>query len=255
LLKVFISGASSGIGGALAEYYAANGARLGLCARRAELLHGLAARWPGQIDCYPLDVTDAVALRTAAEDFIARLGAPDVVIANAGVSAGTLTECAEDLEVIRRIMEVNCFGLAACFSPFIGAMRRAGGGRLVGIASLAGIRGLPGAAAYCASKAAAICYLESLRVELRDSGIRVITICPGYVRTPMTADNPFPMPFLITAEAAARACARAIARGGSYRVVPWPMAIVSKLLRLLPNPLYDRLFAHVPRKPRGMPQR
>ncbi|MBP6070426.1 MAG: SDR family NAD(P)-dependent oxidoreductase, partial [Candidatus Accumulibacter sp.] len=152
VLKVFITGASSGIGWALAEYYAAQGAQLGLSARRADLLQRLAASWPGQVICYPLDVTDAAALRAAGDDFIARLGAPDIVIANAGVSVGTLTECADDLEAIRRVMDVNFFGMAATFSPFIAAMRQAGGGRLVGIASLAGIRGLPGAEAYSASK-------------------------------------------------------------------------------------------------------
>jgi short-subunit dehydrogenase len=172
------------------------------------------------------------------------------VIANAGVSVGTLSEHAEDLDAIRRVMDVNFFGMAATFSPFIAAMRRAGGGRLVGVASLAGIRGVPGAEAYSASKAAAISYLESLRVELRDAGIQVLTLCPGYIRTPMTAHNPFPMPFLLPAEVAARRFARAIARGRSYTVIPWQMIPVAALLRLLPNALYDRLSAAAPRKPR-----
>lgn len=252
VLKVFITGASSGIGWALSEHYAAQGALVGLCARRAERLRSLSERWPGQVDCYPLDVTDAAALRAAAADFIARHGVPDIVIANAGVSAGTLSEYREDLAAIRRIMDVNFYGIAATFSPFIGAMRRAAAGRLVGIASLAGIRGLPGAEAYSASKAAAISYLESLRLELRGSGVKVVTLCPGYIQTPMTASNPFPMPFLIPADLAARRFARVIADGRSYAVVPWQMALVGKLLRLLPNALYDRLFAGVSRKPRGV---
>lgn len=253
MLRVFITGASSGIGWALAEYYAAQGARLGLSARRAEPLLRLSARWPGQVRCYPLDVTDAAALRAAGEDFIAALGVPDLVIANAGISAGTLSEFAVDLEVIRRVMDVNFFGMAATFSPFIGAMRQAGYGRLIGIASVAGIRGLPGAEAYCASKAAAISYLESLRVELCDTGVKVLTLCPGYINTPMTAANPFPMPFLMSADEAARRFARAIERGGSYHVIPWQMGLVAKVLRLLPNALYDRLFAVAPRKPRQAP--
>ena len=231
MLRVFITGASSGIGWALAEYYAAQGARLGLSARRAEPLLCLSARWPGQVRCYPLDVTDAAALRAAGEDFIAALGVPDLVIANAGISAGTLSEFAVDLEVIRRVMDVNFFGMAATFSPFIGAMRQAGYGRLVGIASVAGIRGLPGAEAYCASKAAAISYLESLRVELCDAGVKVLTICPGYISTPMTAANPFPMPFLMPADKFAARAARAIADGDSYRVIPWQMGVVAKLLK------------------------
>jgi len=253
--RVFITGASSGIGRALAEHYAASGAQLGLVARRPALLHELSARWPGQVREYPLDVTDAAALRAAAADFVAGVGVPDVVIANAGVSVGTLTEHAADLDAIRHVMDVNYFGMAASFSPFIAGMRRAAGGRLVGIASLAGIRGLPGAEAYCASKAAAISYLESLRLELRDSGIRVLTICPGYIQTPMTEANPFPMPFLLAADDAAERIARLIERGSSYSVVPWQMAVVGKLLRLLPNAVYDRLFAAAPRKPRQQERR
>ncbi len=165
------------------------------------------------------------------------VGAPEIVIANAGVSAGTLTEYTEDLAVFRRIMDTNVYGMAATFAPFIGPMLAAGDTgrrRLVGIASVAGIRGLPGAEAYSASKAAAIAYLESLRLEMR----------------PMTAVNPYPMPFLLPADAAARRFAAAIARGISYTVIPWPMGVVAKLLRLLPNGLYDRLFVGAPRKPR-----
>ena len=252
-LKVFITGASSGIGAALVSHYAAQGAIIGLVARRAGNLQALSARLACSTVCYPLDVTDAAALRAAGEDFIARFGAPDIVIANAGVSSGTLTECAEDLAAIRRVMDVNLFGMAATFSPFVHAMRLAGRGRLVGVASVAGIRGLPGAEAYSASKAAAITYLESLRLEMRGSGVKVVTICPGYIATPMTEINPYPMPFLLAAPEAARRFARVIERGTSYAVIPWQMGVVAKLLRLLPNAVYDRLFARAPRKPRKLP--
>lgn len=254
--KVFITGASSGIGRALALFYAARGARLGLLARRAEALQALtgelAAAGADAVFTYPLDVTDAPALQAAGADFMARCGVPDIVIANAGVSVGTLTEGGEDLEAIRRVFDVNVFGMAATFAPFAHAMRGAGGGRLVGIASVAGIRGLPGAEAYSASKAAAIAYLESLRLEMRDAGVKVVTICPGYIETPMTAVNPYRMPFLLPAPEAARRFARVIERGASYAVVPWQMGIVAKLLRVLPNALYDRLFARAPRKPRRL---
>jgi NAD(P)-dependent dehydrogenase (short-subunit alcohol dehydrogenase family) len=252
-LKVFITGASSGIGEALAVYYAGTGALLGLAARRQDALDALSQRLGGQHACYPLDVTDAPALHDAARDFIARFGAPDIVIANAGVSAGTLTECEEDLAVFRRVMDTNVYGMAATFAPFIPAMKAAGGDRrLCGIASVAGIRGLPGAEAYSASKAAAIAYLESLRLEMRPAGIKVVTIAPGYIETPMTAVNPYTMPFLMPAPAAARRFAAAISAGTSYTVIPWPMGVVAKLLRLLPNWLYDRLFVAAPRKPRGL---
>lgn len=251
-MNVFITGASSGIGAALAVHYAGQGARLGLAARRTEALAALVARLGGDHAAYGVDVTDAAALQAAAADFIARFGAPDIVIANAGVSVGTLTECREDLAAFRRVMDTNVYGLAATFAPFIGPMRAAGRGRLVGIASVAGIRGLPGAEAYSASKAAAIAYLESLRLELRPYGIQVVTIAPGYIATPMTAINPYAMPFLLPADEAARRFARAIAGGRSYAVIPWPMGLVAKVLRLLPNWLYDRLFAGAPRKPRGL---
>ncbi|MDA0191501.1 MAG: SDR family oxidoreductase, partial [Proteobacteria bacterium] len=205
---VVITGASSGIGRALALHYAAAGATLGLMARREtlllELVAPLRAAGAAAVSCHPLDVTDADDLRAAAGEFIARFGAPDIVIASAGVSVGTLTEHGEDLAAIRRVLDVNVFGMAATFAPFIDAMRRAGCGRLVGVASVAGIRGLPGAEAYSASKAAAIAYLESLRLEMRGSGVRVVTLCPGYIETPMTAVNPYRMPFLLPADEAAR---------------------------------------------------
>ena len=256
-MKVFITGASSGIGEALAVYYAGQGATLGLAARRAEFLDGLNQRLGGQHACYALDVCDAPALHAAAVDFMGRFGAPDIIIANAGVSAGTLTEFEEDLAVFRRVMDTNVFGMAATFAPFIPAMKAAGRqsgklGRLVGIASVAGIRGLPGAEAYSASKAAAITYLESLRLEMRPYGIKVVTIAPGYIETPMTAVNPYKMPFLLPAAKAAERFAAAIESGVSYTVIPWQMGVVAKLLRALPNWLYDRLFTSAPRKPRGL---
>ena len=252
-MKVFITGASSGIGEALAVYYAGKGATLGLAARRHDVLAGLNQRLGGGHACYALDVADAPALHDAAGDFIARFGVPDIVIANAGVSAGTLSEYEEDLAVFRRIMDINVYGMAATFAPFIAAMKAAGGEkRLVGIASVAGIRGLPGAEAYSASKAAAIAYLESLRLEMRPCGIKVVTIAPGYIETPMTAVNPYKMPFLLPADKAAERFAAAIESGVTYTVIPWPMGVVAKILRVLPNWLYDRLFTSAPRKPRGL---
>ena len=252
-LKVVITGASSGIGEALAVYYAERGATLGLVARRSETLDALNRRLGGRHACYALDVSEAPALHAAAADFLGRFGAPDIVIANAGVSAGTLSEFEEDLAVFRRVMDINVFGMAATFAPFIPAMKATGGEKwLVGIASVAGIRGLPGAEAYSASKAAAISYLESLRLEMRPAGIKVVTIAPGYIATPMTAVNPYQMPFLLPVDEAAKRFAATIERGTSYAVIPWQMGIVAKLLRALPNWLYDRLFTNAPRKPRGL---
>lgn len=258
-LRVFLTGASSGIGAALARHYAGQGAVVGLVARRDEELQALARELRalgGDASVHALDVTDAAALAQAAEIFIDRHGVPDIVVANAGVSAGTLTECGEDVAVFRRVMDINVMGMVHTFAPFIRSMRETGGAeavtrrRLVGIASVAGIRGLPGAEAYSASKAAAISYLESLRLEMVPAGLRVVTIAPGYIATPMTAINPYRMPFLLPADEAARRFAAAVERGVSYTVIPWQMGVVAKLLRLLPNWLYDRVFMNAPRKPR-----
>lgn len=249
---VFLTGASTGIGEALARHYAAQGATLGLVARRAELLEKVTASLPGQHLHYPADVRDTDALRAAAEDFIARVGVPDVVIGNAGVSVGTLTGEQEDLPAFEAVFDINVLGLVRTFAPFVKPMQARGSGTLVGVASVAGIRGLPGAEAYSASKAAAIAYLESLRLEMRPAGIKVVTIAPGYIETPMTEINPYAMPFLLPAGQAAARFAAAIERGTSYTVIPWQMGIVAKLLRALPNWLYDRLFTGAPRKPRGL---
>jgi short-subunit dehydrogenase len=249
--KIFITGASGGIGAALARRYARGGALLGLYARRKTELDALGASLgASRAAAYAGDVRDAGALADAAKDFIARFGVPDVVIANAGVSWGTLTEHGEDIPAIRAVFDTNVLGLVHTFHPFIAAMRAERRGALVGIASVAGFRGLPGAGAYSASKAAAISYLESLRVELAPSRIAVITVCPGYVATPMTEGNPYPMPFLIDADKAARLIARAIARRRRFYVLPWQMALMGALLRWLPRPLFDATFAHAPRKPR-----
>jgi short-subunit dehydrogenase len=195
-------------------------------------------------------VRDPLALAEAANAFVARFGAPGIVIANAGVSRGTSTEHAEDLAAFREVLDTNVLGLVNAFQPFVGAMRKARRGTLVGIASIAGFRGVPGSGAYSASKAAAIAYLESLRVELHGSGIHVVTVCPGYVATPMTARNPYRMPFLMPPDTAARKIAQAIARRKRFYVLPWPMALAGRVLRTLPRPLYDRVFANAPRKPR-----
>ena len=249
---VFITGASSGLGAALARQYAGAGAQLGLLARRGEALDELIASLPRPElhRAYAVDVGDHAALSSAADDFLAHAGRIDVVIASAGVSVGTLTEHAEDLAVFAQVMAINVNATVATFAPFIAAMKRQGHGRLVGIASVAGIRGLPGAEAYSASKAAVISYCESLRLELKPAGIRVVTITPGYIDTPMTRHNAYRMPFLMPADAFARRAARAIGDGDSYRVIPWQMGVVAKLLRLLPNSVYDLAFASAPHKAR-----
>jgi NAD(P)-dependent dehydrogenase (short-subunit alcohol dehydrogenase family) len=252
---VFITGASSGLGEALAREYALQGARLGLVGRNQERLQALRDSLPQPEfhKIYAVDVNAHLALQAAADDFIQHAGKVQVVIACAGISVGTLSELSEDLPVFRRVMETNVLATVATFMPFIEHMKshaQQESCRLVGIASVAGIRGLPGASAYSASKAAVISYCESLRVELRSSGIKVVTIAPGYIDTPMTKINSYAMPFLLPAHQFARRAVSSIAAGVSYRVIPWQMGVVAKILRALPNFVYDFAFSNAPRKAR-----
>ncbi|MBB5213790.1 SDR family oxidoreductase [Parapusillimonas granuli] len=247
--RIFITGASSGIGAGLARFYAARGAQLALLGRREAALAELRASLPGRHSIYAVDATDRRALHAAAQDFLAA-GPVDTVIASAGISAGTLTEEPADYDVFAAIMNTNLLATVATFEPFIAPMRQRGAGRLVGMGSVAGVRGLPGAGAYSASKAAVRAYCESLRVELRSSGVKVVTIAPGFIQTPMTAHNPYRMPFLMPVERFVPRAARAIERGVPYTVIPWQMGVVAKLLRAVPDGLYDYFAAGRKRKPR-----
>ncbi len=257
---VFITGASSGIGQALAARYAQAGWRLALVARRAAELEAWArAQGLGPERCavYAADVQQIDSIVAAAAACIAAQGLPDVVVANAGVSIGVDSAERADLDAMRDTFATNNIGLAATFHPFLKAMRARGrtaaygrAGTLVGIASVAAIRGLPGHGAYCASKAGVVAYCESLRGECRAQGIRVVTLLPGYIATPLTAGNSYPMPFLMQPADFADQAFRAIEAGSGYRVIPWQMGLVAKLLRLLPNPLFDRAFAGRGRKKR-----
>ncbi|MHB1185977.1 SDR family oxidoreductase [Thiobacillus sp.] len=248
--KVFITGASSGLGAAVARHYGALGAQLGLAGRRLDGLQDTAAGLDARL--YQADVRDAAAMQSAAHAFLSEVGPPDIVIAAAGISVGTLTEAAEDGPTFRAVMDANVLGLVHTFQPFIGPMT-INGGVLCGISSVAGVRGLPGGGAYSASKAAATVYLEALRLELKARGIHVVTVAPGYIDTPMTQVNPYAMPFRMTAATAAAKVARCIAHRRAYTVIPWQMAWAARLLKWLPIPVYDSVFEKAPRKPRGLP--
>ncbi len=250
---VFITGASSGIGQALARRYYDAGYRLALSARRTaevEAWAGVNGISASRFQVYGADVSSVDSIVAAGQACIAAQGLPDVVIANAGISIGMDTAHREDLAVMAQTFATNNTGVAATFHPFVAAMAARGSGTLVGIGSVAGIRGLPGHGAYCASKAALIAYCESLRGELRSTGVQVVTICPGYIDTPLTRQNRYAMPFLMRADDFADRAFGAISTGRSYQVIPWQMGLVAKLLRLLPNAAFDRALAGRARKQR-----
>ena len=250
---VFITGASSGIGQALALRFYQAGYRLALAARRTEEVKSWTSvmnMGASSYEIYSADVSDTASIVAAGHACIASQGVPDVVIANAGISIGMDSAIRADLDVMARTFATNNIGMAATFHPFINAMTQRGSGALVGIGSVAGIRGLPGHGAYCASKAAVIAYCESLRGELKASGVKVVTLCPGYIDTPLTQKNSYSMPFLMQPESFADQAFAAIEVGASYRVIPWQMGVVAKLLRLLPNALFDKALAGRARKPR-----
>ena len=250
---VFITGASSGIGQALAVRFQQAGYRLALVARRTAEVQAWAQAQgydAASLAVYAADVRDVASIAAAGRACLAAQGLPDVVIASAGISVGMDSAIASDLEVMRATYETNNLGLAATFQPFISAMCERRSGTLVGIASVAGIRGLPGHGAYCSSKAAVINYCESLRGELRPAGVKVVTIGPGYIDTPLTRANRYAMPFLMQPAAFADKAFKVIASGASYRVIPWQMGVVAKLLRVMPNVLFDAVLAGRPRKHR-----
>ena len=255
---VFITGASSGIGQALAARFHRAGYRLALVARRAAEVQAWAhAQGFDAQRCvvYGADVRDVNAIVGAGRACIAAQGLPDVVVAAAGISVGMDTAEFGDLEVMRAVFETNNLGTAATFHPFVAAMVARRAGALVGIASVGGIRGLPGHGAYSASKAGVIGYCESLRIELRAGGVKVVTLTPGYVDTPLTRANAYRMPFMLSAEAFADRAFDAIQKGVSYRVIPWQMGVVAKLLRALPNAVYDRVIGGRGRKARATTKR
>lgn len=251
---VFITGASSGLGQALAWRFYQSGYSLALVARRTnEIESWVCARniSASSYKIYSADVAVIDSIVAAGLACMASQGVPDVVIACAGISFGIETAERADLDVMTRTFATNNIGTAATFHPFLNAMTQRGSGTLVGIGSVNGIRGFAGHGANCPSKAALISYCECLRGELRLTGVKVVTICPGYIDTPLTQKNNYAMPFLMSPPDFAEKAFAAIEAGTSYRVIPWQMGVVAKLLRLLPNALFDKLFAGRPRKPRN----
>jgi short-subunit dehydrogenase len=249
-----ITGASEGIGRAMAIELAGRGAKLGLVARRRELLEAVAAecRAAGSPDARvaAVDVTDRAALRGALETLDRELGGTTHFVANAGISGRS--DPARDMsDDLRRCFEVNVLAAVDGLEWMKERMVSRGRGTLCAISSVAATRGLPDSGAYSASKAAISTYLESLRVDLAPFGIRVVTIAPGYVATSLTKKNRGAMPFLTTAERAARVFVEGLLTGRRFVVAPWQYAWIIRVLRILPGAVFDAVVGRFMRRVRG----
>jgi short-subunit dehydrogenase len=233
-----ITGASSGIGRALARALAAEGAKVGLVARREAELGGLAAEVAaagGTAAYAPADVSQREPTVAAIRQVAAQLGPVDLLIANAGVGAPTVVEPAFNVADVEKMFRVNLFGVVYAIEAVLPEMLRRGRGHVAAVSSMAAYRGLPGESAYCASKAAVNTFMEGLRVQLRGRGVAVTTVCPGFVRTPMTEVNQFKMPWLLEADDAARRIVRALRRRRKVYNFPWQMALLMKVTAWLPD--------------------
>jgi short-subunit dehydrogenase len=236
-MRVFITGASSGIGEGMARHYGRSGATVGMLARRHTLLDSLAGslRENGAtVVTYGADVSDAAAVGQAIDDFVTQAGGADLVIANAGMSIkDSLRE--GDAASVARLMSVNVVGVTNTIVPFVPIMLRQAAGTLVAVSSMAGHRALPGRAAYSASKAAVITFMDSLRMTLHDTGVHAMSLCPGFVRTPMTASLGHKLPFLLELPDAVQLMADAIERRRSTYTLPWQMNMLKPIFQAAPE--------------------
>jgi NAD(P)-dependent dehydrogenase (short-subunit alcohol dehydrogenase family) len=247
--RVWLSGASSGLGEALARELAARGCRMALFARRRERLEALqgalaalrAAEGAGtDVLVQPGDVRDRVRVGEAIREAEARFGGLDVVILNAGIGDSLFPD-RFSAELVERIMATNFLGAVYGIEAALPGMLARRAGKIVGISSIGAVRGFPLSASYCASKAALTTFLESLRLDLRGSGVGIVTVSPGFIKTPLTDRNRFPMPFLQPAERAARLIVRGIERGKREVHFPLRLTVPMKIVRCLPGSLYDFL--------------
>lgn len=242
-MRVFITGASSGLGEGLARHYGRSGASIGLLARRRELLDDLARalrEGGARAEVYAADVADSAAVQQAVDAFVGVAGGADLVIANAGVTIKN-SLMKGDAESVARLLAVNVIGVTNTLIPFVPVMLRQKTGTLVAVSSVAGYRGLPGRAAYSASKAAVTTFMDGLRMSLHGTGVHAMALCPGFIRTPMTATLSSPPPFQIEVDEAVRLMARAVdARRDTY-VLPWQMSLIRHVLGVAPEWVVRRM--------------
>ena len=248
MARIFITGASAGIGATLAQYYAnqyKDGLHLGILARRTGRLVALAAslRELGSVvETYTTDVRDGESMQEICRAFAGSAGGVDLVIANAGISPGEKTGKG-DLEAVSNVVATNLLGVFNTLVPMIPTMIEQKSGHLVAVGSAAGFLAIPGKAAYCGSKAAVKILMDSYRPVLKAHGIRVTTICPGFVESEMTANNAYPMPFKVNGPKAAKMIAKAIAKGRKTYLFPWQMRLVIPLLRAVPDWALARMIS------------
>jgi short-subunit dehydrogenase len=240
-----ITGGSTGIGAALARSLVKRGTRVALAARKRDPLLALAAELGMETVIIEADLADPYRAKAVVEEAHARLGRLDLVIANAGTGYNK-TGSKLEVEHIVDVLRLNVLGACATVTAAIPYMMAQGSGHLAGISSVAGYRGLPTSAAYCASKAALSVFLESLRLDLRRTKIKVTDVQPGFIDTPLTKKNKFKMPFLMTADRASEQIVRALERGRSVYAFPWPTATFMRLVRLVPNWIFDPLASRAP---------
>jgi short-subunit dehydrogenase len=239
---VMITGASSGIGKGLALDIAARGARLGLLARRQDLLDEIVRAVKGRAVAVTADVRDAHAMKAAADRVRRELGPIDMLIANAGI--GTSAHVAQlDPDHMANVININVLGAANSVAAVVPQMVERGHGQLVAISSLAAYRGLPKSAAYCASKAALSAYFESVRLDLRNTGVTVTIIHPGFIKTPLTAGREAKMPYLMELDDAIPKIVSAIEKGKKSIAFPWQLATVVRAGMLMPAFMYDWIAA------------
>ncbi|HEY7424428.1 MAG TPA: SDR family NAD(P)-dependent oxidoreductase [Gemmataceae bacterium] len=246
-----VTGASSGIGWALARALAAESCKVGLVARRREPLADLAAeieKSDATVAFATGDVADRGQAISAIREVSGRLGPVDLLIANAGVGAPTIVE-PFNVEDVEKMFRVNVLGVVYSLEAVLPQMLARRRGHLAAISSIAAYKGLPGESAYTSSKAAVNVFMEGLRIQLRSKGIAVTTICPGFVKTPMTEVNEFKMPWLLTADEAARRIIRALKRKRKVYNCPWQMSLFMKFARWAPDWLVDRMMHTYNEKP------
>ncbi len=245
--SAIITGASSGIGWALAMELASQGCKVGLLARRRDKLEALAAsiRQSGGTCAYSVaDIANRAATLAAIGELTSQLGAADLLIANAGVGMPTTIQ-PFNVEDTEKMFRVNLLGVVYAIEGVLPAMLERGRGHLAAVSSLAAYKGMPGESGYCGSKAAVNTYMESLRIQLRNRNIAVTTICPGFVRTPMTSVNQFYMPWLIEADDAARRIVRALGRRRKVYNFPWQTTLLMKLASWMPDWVLARTVGEI----------